>query len=205
MFNITELASKLGVCEKRVHNIARDRGWECEKIGRVKLYDIDDDDIEQFKREKEAVNSETRLQRERIMSMQLIDLTVLMDKAIGKKLFYTDKAITMTPSYVSLGWNSNDINKKNQNMKGCGKTGPRICSVEDYKKVTEEVEKLLIDNIKLKSVDIYNSLLDDGLLTFESGEITRKSVNVRVNTIREKVLNLYRRQINQPNVANQNI
>lgn len=197
MFNITELANKLGVCEKHVYNIARDRGWECERIGKVKLYDIDDDDIEQFKREKETVNSETRLQRDRTMLAQLIDLTVLMDKALGKGLFYTDKAITMKPSYVSLGWNGKEINKRNPNMKGCGRIGPRLCSAEDYKKVTEEIEKLLKNNIKLRSVDIYNSLLNDGLLTFENGEITRKSVNVRVNTIREKVLNLYPRQSTQ--------
>jgi len=191
MFNITELANKLGICEKHVYNVAKDRGWESEKIGKIKLYDVSDEDIEEYRREKESSNPETKMQRDRTMLAQLIDLTVLMDKAIGKKLSYTDKAITMKPSYISLGWNGKEINKKNPNMKGCGRTGPRLCSADDYKKVTEKIEKLLIDNIKLRSVDIYNSLLDDGLLTFESGEITRKSVNVRVNTIREKVLNLY--------------
>jgi len=86
MFNITELANKLGICEKHVYNVAKDRGWESEKIGKIKLYDVSDEDIEEYRREKESSNPETKMQRDRTMLAQLIDLTVLMDKAIGKKL-----------------------------------------------------------------------------------------------------------------------
>lgn len=193
MYTIHELAKKLRVCDKRIYNIARKRDWSVTILNKLKIYDIDDDEIEQFLREQKTAYSPARLDREKIMSKQLFDLQLLMDKALGKKLVYSEKAITMKPSKISLGWNSNEINKINHKIRSCYLTGARICTVADYKKVTNAIEDMLKQDIKLKSVDIYNSLIERGLLTFDRGEITRRTVNVRVSTIRDKILNLYPR------------
>lgn len=192
MLTIMELSKKLGVCEKHVYNIGKRQNWEVLRINKVKYYEVDQDDIDQFFLQKETVNSESRLVRERTMHIQLVDLQVLMDKAMGKSnMVYSDKAITMKPSKISLGLNGKDVNKVNRKRLGGTFTGQRICTVEDYANINKVIEGIIKSNIKALSLDIYNHLRDSGMLTFENGEITRKSINVKVNVIRDKIINQY--------------